>query len=154
MRSFRAYFSALAIWLFIFSVMLGVAACDSDERQHNVMDNPMVEARAATLLNALKAEDFETVIAQYDESFLNTRAAQAWVAELKAHLAERGPMRDFILRKSQADTRFSGKFFILEYETVHDADKRLHHLITLRSPVEGGDIQLIGHKITPWERDS
>lgn len=146
MHSIRAYLR----FMVALGIMAGVIGCDPGER-HNAMNNPAVEARVNTLLETIKAQDFEQVIAQYDESFFNTRAPQAWVDTLKAHLAERGPMQSHILRKSQADTRFTGKFYILEYETVHDGSKRLHHLITLLRPVEGGDIQLIGHKITPWE---
>jgi hypothetical protein len=133
---------------------LALAACDGGGEQQNTMTNPAIEEQAGKLLEALKAEDYETLLAQYDESFLKTHSSQAWVEQLKEQMAERGTMRSYVLRKAQADTRFSGKFFILEYESVHDGNKRLHHLLTLRSPVEGGDIQLIGHKVTPWERDS
>jgi len=36
---------------------------------------------------------------------------------------------------------------------VHTGQKRLHHVVTFLLPVEGGGIQLNGHKITPWETD-
>lgn len=146
MHSIRAFYGFVAA----LGITLGVVACDGGEHQ-NAMNNPAVESRVGTLLEAIKAQDFEQATAQYDEIFFKIRAPQTWVDTLKAHLAERGPMTSYHLRRSQADTRFSGKFYILEYETVHEGSKRLHHLITLRRPVEGGGIQLIGHKITPWE---
>ena len=77
--------------------------------------------------------------------------AVEWVDNMKRLMADRGPLQSYILRRSQADTRFSGKFYILEYETVHTGNKRLHHLITILLPVEGGEMQLVGHKMTPWE---
>jgi hypothetical protein len=54
------------------------------------------------------------------------------------------------LRQSQADTRFSSKFYILKYMVVHEGNKRVNRLITLLLPVEGGDIKIIGHKMTSW----
>lgn len=147
MHSFRA---RILFWMLLVTVTM-LSACDRSEGP-NIAHNPQVEERASALLDAIKAQDFDKVIAQYDESFLDSHDPKLWVDQLKAYLAERGPMQSYILRKSQADTRFSGKFYILEYESVHDGNKRLHHLITIRSHVEGGKIQLIGHKITPWEK--
>lgn len=146
MHNIRAIFCLATVLALTFSV----TACDSGE-QGNAMHNPVVEAKVGKLFAAIKAEKYEQVLAQYHQSFFNIRAPEAWVDELKAHLAERGPLQAYHLRRSQADTRFSGKFFILEYETVHTGNKRLHHLLTLVLPVEGGEIRLLGHKITPWE---
>lgn len=146
MHRIRAVF-----WLAAVSLMtLGFSACDSGE-QGNAMHDPAVEARVGGLLEAIKAEEYAQALGFYHESFFKIRTPEGWVDELKAYLAERGPMQTYHLRRSQADTRFSGKFYILEYETVHTGNKRLHHLLTLVRPVEGGDIRLLGHKITPWE---
>jgi hypothetical protein len=101
----------------------------------------------------MKSGDDAQIIAQYNKGFFAKRSEQEWLDSMKRMMAERGPMRAHHLRRSQADTRFSGKFYILEYETVHDGQKRLHHVLTFLLPVNGGDIQLNGHKITPWETD-
>lgn len=133
-------------------LLLALLLAGCGERS-NVSHSPLAEERAAKLLDAIKAEDYPQVIAQYQEGFFAQRPSEMWVDELKRLRAERGPMQSYVLRKEQADTRFSGKFYILEYEAVHDGKKRVHHLITLRLPVEGGEMEIIGHKMTPWERE-
>lgn len=141
-------------WLAVLGVMLALSACGQDEqRAHNISTNPVVEAQAKALFEAIESGDEQRIIKQYDEKFFANQSPQAWLAKLKALMAERGPMMAYHLRRSQADTRFSGKFYILEYNTVHSGRKRLHHVVTLLLPVEGGAIQLIGHKITPWEAE-
>jgi hypothetical protein len=135
-------------------VLLLLTACgDGEDRAYNVSTNPAIEARAATLFEAMQRGDDEAIIKQYNKAFFAKRSPQGWLEKMKVQMKERGPMTAFYLRRSQADTRFSGKFYILEYETVHDGKKRLHHVLTFLLPVTGGDIQLNGHKITPWETD-
>lgn len=149
MHSIRAIFG-----ITLLMAVLALTACGGgDEEQRNVMTNPVVEGLADKLLDTLQAGDYEQLVGLYHASFFSGRAPEAWVDELKAIMVERGSMQSHILRRSQADTRFSGKFYILEYETVHDGNKRLHHLLTIVSPVEGGELRLVGHKITPWERE-
>lgn len=139
-------------WLLLgILVLQGLVACDDGGRAYNATANPAVEAQAAALFEAMKAENYEQVVAQYDKKFFAKRSPTEWVDNMKRLMAERGPMQRYILRRSQADTRFSGKFYILEYETVHTGNKRLHHLMTILLPVEGGEMQLVGHKMTPWE---
>jgi hypothetical protein len=140
----------LAPGLLLTLLLLILAGCGE---RSNINKNPLAEERAAKLLEAIKAEDYEKATAQYREGFFKVKPREMWVDELKRLAAERGPMQEFHLRRSQADTRFSGKFYILEYEAVHTGSKRVHHLITLRLPVEGGDMEIIGHKMTPWETD-
>jgi hypothetical protein len=141
-----------ALLAVLLGVLLALSACDRDEqRAHNVSTNPAVEAQAKALFEAIESGDEQRIVKQYDEKFFANQSPQEWLAKLKALMAERGPMTGYHLRRSQADTRFSGKFYILEYNTVHSGRKRLHHVVTLLLPVEGGAMQLIGHKITPWE---
>ncbi|HFE32508.1 MAG TPA: hypothetical protein ENJ17_04260 [Gammaproteobacteria bacterium] len=141
-----------AVFVFLFVTILTLSACDDGgQRAQNVSTNPAVEARATTLLEAIQRGNDELIIKQYSEDFFTKRSPQQWLAKLKALMAERGPMRSFALKRSQADTRFSGKFYILEYNSVHDGAKRLHHTLTFLLPVDGGDIELNGHKIVPWE---
>ncbi len=141
-------------WLCGALMLLALSACgDGKQRAMNVATNPTVQARAEALFAAIRSGDDELITQQYNEVFFVQRSKEDWLKSLKALLAERGPMTGYRLRRSQADTRFSGKFYILEYETVHTGNKRLHHLLTFLLPVSGGDIQLNGHKITPWETD-
>ena len=132
-------------------VSLGLVACEDGDRAYNPTANPAVEAQAAALFEAMKAEDYERVTALYFDKFFAKRSKPQWIERMKSLIAERGPLQSHILRRSQADTRFSGKFYILEYETVHTGNKRLHHVVTILLPVEGGEMQLVGHKMTPWE---
>ncbi|NOX90988.1 MAG: hypothetical protein GXP18_00630 [Gammaproteobacteria bacterium] len=136
-------------------MLLTLTACGEGggERTLNVSTNPAIEALAGKLFDAIQKGNDEEIIQQYNEVFFAKRSPQQWLDNIKALIAERGPMRAYHLRRSQADTRFSGKFYMLEYETVHTGNKRLHHVLTFVLPVTGGDIQLNGHKITPWETD-
>jgi len=134
-------------------LVLLTACGEGEERALNVSTNPAIETLAGKLFDAMQSGDDELVIKQYNSAFFAKRSPEQWLENLKALMAERGSMRAYHLRRSQADTRFSGKFYMLEYETVHTGNKRLHHVLTFLLPVTGGDIQLNGHKITPWETD-
>ena len=150
----RNLFARSRLLLSLTTMLLVLAACDEGDRAYNPTANPAVEATAATLFEAMKAENYEGVVATYYDKFFVKRSKEEWIGNMKQLIAERGPMQNHILRKSQADTRFSGKFYILEYETVHTDLKRLHHVVTILLPVEGGEMQLVGHKMTPWEAKS
>ncbi len=128
--------------------------CDSSKRSVNTSRNPVVLEKTTVLLDALKAGDYEQAINQYPQSFFVKLTREGWKKKLKTLNEERGSMQSYELKKSQADTRFSGKFFILEYMMVHEGNKRVNHIITLIAPVTGGDIKLVGHKMTPWLDES
>lgn len=140
----------------VFSLLmfLILTACgEGGERALNVSTNPAIEKLASELFDAMQSGNDEQIIKQYNKVFFASRPPRQWLDNIKVLMAERGPMTAYHLRRSQADTRFSGKFYMLEYETVHTGNKRLHHVLTFLLPVTGGDIQLNGHKITPWETD-
>ncbi len=139
---FRTFFTVLLLSL--------LAAC-TEGSNPNANSNPVVEKKAAAVFNAMKNGDYDAALAQYDEGFFKMHSREGWRDELKSAMDERGPMTAWHLRRSQADTRFSGKFFLYEYETVHDGNKRLHHLMTFLWPVSEDEIKLVGHKITPWQ---
>jgi hypothetical protein len=130
--------------------MLGLSACDNGGRSANVSSNPVVLEKASALLDAIKAEDYEQAVKQYPESYFLRQTPEGWAQKLKLLNEERGVMQSHELKQSQADTRFSGKFFILEYMAIHEGSKRVNHIITLLAPVEGGEIKIVGHKMTPW----
>ena len=125
-------------------------ACENNQRSINSSSNPVVLEKTTKLLDALKIADYELAIKQYPDSFFKKLTREGWKQKLKTLNEERGPMRSYELKKSQADTRFSGKFYILEYMMIHEGNKRVNHIITLIAPVEGGDIKFVGHKMTPW----
>ena len=146
----KLFFIAVSIVLLI-SVM---TACDNRDRATNVSHNPVVLEKASILLDAIKAGDFEKAIKQYPDSYFLKQSPEVWTQKLKTLQEDRGVMQSYELKKSQADTRFSGKFYILEYMAVHEGNKRVNHIITLLAPVEGGDIIIVGHKMTPWQDES
>lgn len=151
-KTFRLSLNRILTLMFLIALVSALSACGKEEeRAYNVSTNPAVEKQASALFAAMQSGDDEAIISQYNKAFFAKRSKQAWLEKIKALMAERGPIRSFKLARSQADTRFSGKFYILEYNTVHTGNKRLHHTVTLLLPVSGGDIQLIGHKMTPWE---
>ena len=153
--SCTVFFNRHSQWLWGVLIALMLTACsDGDDRAQNAALNPAVEARAAALFDAIESGDDARIIKQYSKGFFTRRSEQEWLDKIKALMAERGPMTAVHLARSQADTRFSGKFYILEYNSVHTGRKRLHHVVTLVLPVNGGDIQLNGHKITPWEAET
>lgn len=152
--SYMGFFSSRSRWLWSLFIMLALTACsEGEDRAYNVSTNPAIEKRAAKLFDAMQNGDDELIIKQYYKAFFVKRSQQGWLDKMKVMMAERGPIRSYKLARSQADTRFSGKFYILEYNTVHDGNKRLHHTLTFLLPVTGGDIQLNGHKIVSWETD-
>jgi hypothetical protein len=135
----------------IMLLMAGIPACDNGGRGTNVSHNPVVIEKANVLLDAIKAGDYGLAIKQYPESYFLKQSPEGWIQKLKTLQKEQGVMQSYELKKSQADTRFSGKFYILEYTAIHEGNRRVNHIITLLAPVEGGDIIIVGHKMTPWQ---
>lgn len=134
----------------LFSLMLMLVACGEGDRSANTTTNPMALEKADALMMAMLNQDYEGVIQHYPDEFFSRMPPEGWVDMLKTHDKDRGPMHSFELKKTQADTRFSGKFYILEYMAVHDGNKRANHIITLLAPVDGGDMIIVGHKISSW----
>jgi hypothetical protein len=133
-------------------LLAGLVACDRGGSS-NPSQNPEVARKATALMEALKAGDLDTALAQYDKGFFKMRSAADWRQRLQAISDERGPLHKYVLRRSQADTRFSGKFYILEYEGFYDGNKRVNHILTLVRPVGKDEVQLVGHKLKPWQEE-
>jgi hypothetical protein len=132
-------------------LITGLVACEKATNTFNVTDNPVVLKKAETLMKAIKDQDYDLAIKQYSKSFFTNKSPEGWRDKLKAYSKDRGPMLSYKLIKRQADTRFSGKFYILEYMAVHEGKKRANHVITMIAPVDSDGIKIIGHKITPWQ---
>ncbi len=140
-----AYFFSLAGLLLVL-----LSAC-GEKGSSNTNSHPLVEDKVAALFTALQVENYDAALAQYDEGFFKTQSPQAWREKLEALQAESGSLREWHLRRSQADARVSGTFFLHEYTSVHTGNKRLHHLMTFLWSVNDEKLLLLGHKITPWQ---
>ena len=118
------------------------AGCDAP------MPNLDLKPEVNKLFASLQAQDFDTALTFYSDEFYKGIPREAWKMHLQKFIEVVGPIESFKIRKSQSDTRFSGKFFIYQLETVHKGGKKARHIVTYVLPVDGGDVKLVGHKIS------
>ena len=100
------------------------------------------------LFSALQSNDIDTALTMYSDEFYKGIPKQYWRAQLQKFHDHMGAMESFRIRNKQADTRFSGKFFVFQLDTVHQGQKKARHILTYVLPVDGSDVRLVGHKIT------
>ena len=131
-------------WVFIVAVVLVISGCTLPS---STSDKGVTE-KAQAVLEALQSSDVEKIIAHYDENFYVTRSPQQWREELTALFSQHGKVARISMRNKQADTRFSGKFYIYQFDTLHDNDKRARHTLTIIRPVnEPEQVVIVGHQI-------
>ncbi|WP_455365486.1 hypothetical protein [Kaarinaea lacus] len=123
-------------------LLLLAAGCDAP------MPNLDLKPEVNKLFSSLQAKDFETALSAYSEDFYKAIPREAWKHKLQQFIETMGPIESFKIRNSQADTRYSGKFFIYQLETRHEGGKKARHIVTFILPVDGSDVKLVGHKIT------
>lgn len=113
---------------------------------------PSVDDGAITFLDTLKNNDIEAALGFYSEKFYQGMPKEQWRDRLVELTKVNGPILRYSLRNKQADTRFSGKFYIYIYDTIHllnGKEKRVNHVLTFIRPVEDvTKVELVGHKIT------
>ncbi|MCI0507832.1 MAG: hypothetical protein L0Z73_17220 [Gammaproteobacteria bacterium] len=107
-----------------------------------------LEPEVNKLFSSLQAKDVDAALTFYSQDFYKGIPREAWALRLRQFLDFMGPIEAFKIRSRQADTRYSGKFFIYQLETRHEGDKKARHIVTFILPVDGSDVKLIGHKIT------
>ncbi|MDH5323920.1 MAG: hypothetical protein OEZ68_03025 [Gammaproteobacteria bacterium] len=95
---------------------------------------------------ALHDNDMDKVMAFYSKDFFKSRPEPQWRERLGGLLQQYGPVKTVSFRSKQADTRYSGKFYIYQFDTVHD-QKRVKHILTYVRPVDSDEVKLVGHKI-------
>jgi len=134
-------FRTVAPVLFAF-IGIFVAACSRP------MPNIDLEPTVNSLFKALQEQDVNTALLYYSEAFYKGIPKEHWQHQLELFAEKVGPVESFRLRSKQADTRFSGKFYIYQYETVHKGGEKARHIITFIHPVDGNELNLIAHKIT------
>ncbi len=112
------------------------------------MPNIDLEPQVNKLFSALQAKDFDTMLPMYSDRFYKSISQQQWRSRLQQFMDYMGPMESYKITRTQADTRFSGKFFVFLLDSRHEGNKKAKHVLTFILPVDGGDVKLIGHKIT------
>jgi len=112
------------------------------------MPNLDLEPEVNKLFTALQAKDFDTMLPMYSDNFYKSIHKEQWRSRLQQFMDHMGPMESYRISHTQADTKFSGKFFVFMLDTRHEGKKKAKHVVTFILPVDGGDVILIGHKIT------
>lgn len=128
-------------FLVLLSVLL-LAGCDRP------MPNLDLKPEVNKLFTALQAKDFDTMLPMYSDKFYKSIPREQWRMRLQRFMEHMGPMESYRITHTQADTKFSGKFFVFLLDTRHEGKKKAKHVVTFILPVDGGDVILIGHKIT------
>ena len=100
------------------------------------------------LFSALQAKDIDTALTMYSGEFYKGFPEQYWRSQLQKFNDHMGSMESFLIRSKQSDTRYSGKFFVFQIDSIHEGQKKARHIITYVLPIDGSDVRLVGHKIT------
>ncbi len=100
------------------------------------------------LFMALGQGDIDKAMTYYPDEFFKVFPKEYWRDRLEKFNQTLGTIENYRIRNKQSDTRFSGKFFVYQLETIHPDNKKASHIITFVLPVDGGDVKLVGHKIT------
>lgn len=104
------------------------------------------QARAESLLSALRDGKLDQAVAMYSDEFFLRQTTAQWRAELQRHQDTLGAMQSFTLRKQQYDSRYSARFYLYEFQTVHERG-RAWQTVTVINPVGTTELKIVGHKI-------
>lgn len=104
-----------------------------------------VENEANRFFAALQSADYAQVMGRYDSQFFANQDEQSWEQGLRELVDTLGAVSRVELRKVQTDTRYSGRFYILEY-SVYYGETPTWHTVTLLNPNNSEEVLLIGHK--------
>lgn len=128
--------------LIVIALACGLIACSPGAPDINL------EPQVNRLFSSLQKGDIDTALTFYSDEFYKGIPKEHWRQRLEKFNEHMGPMTSFRIRNRQADTRFSGKFFVFELETVHEGDKKASHIVTFILPVNDDSVNLVAHKIT------
>jgi len=129
-------------FLFLAAVFFIVGGCNAP------MPEMDLTPRVNELFTALGQGDIDKVMEFYNDDFYKVFPKEYWRDRLVKFNEFMGPMESFRIRSKQSDTRFSGKFFVFQLETIHKDNKKANHIVTFVLPVDGGPVKMVGHKIT------
>lgn len=125
-------------------LVLGLSACQSP-----VDSGPNADAIVKAYFEDFVKGDVEKLLTYYSDEFYKMYPKETWRTKLQDLFKKYGKAHSYSIATRQADTRFSGKFFIYRYDTRHDNNKRIKHIVTFLRPVDAaGTVVLVGHKIS------
>jgi len=128
------------IWIALLFVVL--AGC-SAAPQHEDEASAMVDK----LYAALQQQHWSEALDMYGKQFYAGRSRDAWLKELKSIQQQLGAMQGRKLIFKRKDPRFHYDVYIFSYR-VHYARGESTDVVTLFQDVSGGDLTIVGHKIT------
>ncbi|WP_455200700.1 hypothetical protein [Kaarinaea lacus] len=128
--------------ILFFVSLLALASCNKP------MPNLDLTPEVNKLFSALQAKDFDTMLPMYSDRFYKSIPREHWRSRLQQFMNYMGPMESYRITHTQADTKFSGKFFVFLLDTRHEGKKKAKHVVTFILPVDDDEVKLIGHKIT------
>ena len=136
--------NSIGLSVFI-SLLIYMAGC---VQQTNVS---AVDPLAKAYFEALKNGEIDKALDMYSDDFFKQVPREAWKEKLQRLTAELGPIKAYSFRNKQADSRFSGEFYIYQYDTIHSGpngkEKRAKHTVTFIQPVNSNKIKIAGHMI-------
>jgi len=110
-----------------------------------------VDPLAKEYFDALKSGDLDKAISMYSDEFFERFPKTTWRQQLQRLSTELGSIKAYSFRNKQADSRYSGKFYIYQYDTIHESgegkEQRAKHTITFIQSINSDDIKLVGHRI-------
>ncbi len=129
------------IWVVALLLMM-LAGCSSA---------PQHEDQAAAMVNklytALQQQQWNQALDMYGKKFYGGHSRDAWLKKLKSIQQKLGPMQGRTLIFKSKDPRFHYDAYIFSYRVKY-ARGESTDIITLFQDVNGGDLALVGHKIT------
>ena len=131
-------------WVVALMGIFTLSACSPPSSTSDKAVNELAQG----IVVALQAGDVDKLVGYYDKNFYVTKSPKQWRAELTSLFSQHGKITNMSMRNKQADTRFSGKFYIFQFDTVHDDNKRAKHTLTIIRPVNSPEqVVIVGHHI-------
>jgi hypothetical protein len=128
-------------WLYAVVLVFLLSACEGQRKSDLEVDEA-----AKALFAALQARDIDKAMSFYADDFFKAYSREAWRERLQSLYETLGDVSAVSFRNKQADTRYSGKFYIYQYDTVH-GEKRAKHIVTFIRPVDKPGFYLMAHQI-------
>jgi hypothetical protein len=110
------------------------------------VSNKAAADKGKAVLEALKSGNIDNALASYSDKFFVMQSRNSWRDRLENISKEIGQIQTYEIRKLNSDTRYSGKFFIIEYKVVH-GNGSTWQTLNMVNPNDTDKVELIGHKI-------